>query len=180
MRLGLVAVLVLACAWMPAHAEIEKTASLNCKGLCLHWWPKLSTVDGWHQDKAQSERANINAQVPDGSTFDNAETVIYAKAVYKPTDPADRSLTQLIQSDQVEFHKSGVSIAEIPGMQTADGQQLQTFTYSPTGQGSWEQVSYGEEGDYYLIFVVSSHTRQGLDHSIDVFRKFVRAYREKP
>lgn len=74
---------VLLC--IPAGAEMEKRAVLCDIGICLKWWPRLPAVAGWHQDSEESEFYAINAQAPDGQTFKDALTVIYAKASYEDT-----------------------------------------------------------------------------------------------
>jgi hypothetical protein len=68
----------------PACAAIEKNSVVCDTGICFYWWPTLPAINGWHQDKEQSFHENANVLAPDGSTSVDAETVIYANAVYKP------------------------------------------------------------------------------------------------
>jgi hypothetical protein len=89
-------ILIVVLASIPLRAEIEKPAEVCDTGICLHWWPKLSLVAGWHQDSGSSKQYGVNAQAPDGYTFSNAETVIYAKAAYKPRIPKTKSLEMFI------------------------------------------------------------------------------------
>ena len=60
-----------------AQAEIEKIAIPGEKGFSFYWWPKLTSVDGRHQDRAHSFFYGSNALAPDGFTFKNAESVNY-------------------------------------------------------------------------------------------------------
>ena len=94
--------LVLSCACIlasPSHAEIEKLATICDKGICPHWWPKVAPPKGWTHDPQHSYLYNINALAPEGKSFADAETVIYANAVYKPRVPESKTL---LISDEVQ------------------------------------------------------------------------------
>jgi len=167
----------------PVFAEIEKRA-VPCDAterICFYWWPKLPQAVGWHQDLDHSYMYSANALAPEGFTFANAETVIYAKALYKPRSPETKSLAQLVKDDKERFLKDvpGVKIAEAKTIKTADGQELQSFTFSPASEGNWERVSYGEEGEFYLIFTVSSRTKKGLESALPAYESMLRGYKEK-
>ena len=97
---------VLGCILMMSSVtfgEMEKIAVPNDRGVSLLWWPRLQAVPGWHHDGEASVQLGVNAFVPDGSTFANAETVMYAKAVSRPPAPGPRSLAAFIESDRKEF-----------------------------------------------------------------------------
>src|ERR1051325_7704 len=134
------------------RAEIEKTALMCGNEICFYWWPKLSPPKGWHQDQDMSYEIEANALIPDGLTFSNTETVMYAKALYKPRTPETKSVNQLIADDKKEFLSADPSIivAEAGDINSADGKKFRSFTFFPKNAGNWEQVSYGEEGDFYL------------------------------
>lgn len=165
-----------------ASAEIEKTA-LTCKTtICFYWWPKLPEVRGWHQDREQSYEFSANVLVPNGSTFSDAETVMYAEALYKPRIPETKTVEALIAGDEKRLlnDKPGIKVAESRGMVTGDGKLLRSVTFSPRQQGDWEQVSYGEEGDFYLIFTVSSRTKAAYQRAASTYVDLIKSYREKP
>lgn len=162
-----------------AHAEIEKIAVPVEKGLLFRWWPKLSPVEGWHQDQEYSNHYNINALSPDGFTFKDAETVIYAKAIYKPRKPKITSLALLIENDKKGFLEKfpGIKIQEVPPLVTADGRKLHSFVFFPGKTGNWERVSYGEEGGFYLIFTLSSRTQAGYSKAVASYEKLIADYK---
>ena len=163
-----------------ASPEIEKVGQVCEKGICLAWWPKLEPLKGWHHDDGASWAIGANVQVPDGFTFSNAETIIYAKASYKPRIPETTTLEVLIRDDQDDFlkHDPTVAITKVPSLKTSDGQALETYTFSPKGKGNWEEVSYGEEGEYYLIFTISSRTRAGFLATLRVYEQYITQYKE--
>ena len=65
-------------------------------------------------------------------------------------------------------------------MSNADGSSLATFTFFPEQTGSWERVAYGEDGQFYLLFVVSSRTKSGYEGALSDFESAVRSYRREP
>lgn len=165
-----------------ANAEMEKNAVPCAQEMCFYWWPKLPPVKGWHHEREYSYSYGANAQAPDGYTFSNAESVIYAKALYKPRIPKITSLEMLIKGDKEQFvsRDPNIIISEIDPIKTGDGQILKSFTFVPKDKGNWEQVSYGEEGDFYLIFSISSRTREGFMKNQDTYKEFINRYKEKP
>lgn len=167
---------------LPAFSEIEKVGQPCEKGICVAWWPKLTPAKGWHHERGPSFANGVNIQVPDGFTFSNAETVIYAKALYKLRTPEINSLNMLIKSDREEFvsRDPGIVITEAKATKTGDGRTLRSFTFFPKNEGNWEQVSYGEEADYYLIFTISSRSRAGFAEMFNVYEQYIGHYKEGP
>ena len=164
---------------MTARGEIEKIAAPCDTGICFYWWPKFAHLKGWHQDKDQSYYYRINALAPDGSSFANAEAVMYAEATYKPRVPETKSLDMFIADDRKHFLVSDplIAITEVTGLMTGDGKKLRSFTFIPQSKGNWEAVSYGEEGEYYLTFVVSSRSKGSFDKTQDAYHQLVANYK---
>jgi hypothetical protein len=162
--------------------EIEKVAIPSDRGFSLHWWPKLPKVPGWYHDREASLQLGVYALAPDASTFVNAETVMYGKAVYKAREPDAKTLAAFVALDKREFaaHSPGVVVKAAPGLTTADGKRLESFTFFPTSTGNWERVAYGEEGEYYLVFAVSSRSLRGYDASAKSYERMVGGYKAKP
>jgi hypothetical protein len=167
---------------LSTFSEIEKVGQPCEKGVCLAWWPKLEPAKGWHHERGPSFDNGANMQVPDGFTFSNAETVIYAKALYKPRIPETTSLEILIKNDMNEFltEDSSIAIVEVQPLKTKDGKALRSYTFFPKDKGNWEQVSYGEEGDYYLIFTISSRSHAGFLGSSKAYEQYISQYKEAP
>lgn len=165
---------------IPAVAEIEKKAIQSDNGFNFYWWPILPNIDGWYQDEGSSYQYSANTQAPDGKNFSNAESVIYAKALYKPRMPDTKSLEQFIKEDIEEFNKSQgkMTIEKSEPIKTKDNNTLETYKFSPVNEGNWERVAYGEEGDYYLVFTLSSRTEKGYRDTLPTFKEFIRNYKE--
>lgn len=163
-----------------AVPEIEKVGQVCEKGMCLAWWPKLDPAAGWHHERGPSFQNGVNVQVPDGFSFSNAETVIYARAAYKPRIPETTSLEAFIKNDKDKFRNDDPSIAitEVTPLKTKDGKLFKTCTFFPKAKGNWEEVSYGEEGEYYLTFTISSRSHAGFMGSLPVFEQYIAKYKE--
>ena len=163
-----------------ANAEIHKEAYPVESGFEFRWWPVLPKIDGWAQDQDSSVRYGINAQVPEGQSFSDAETIIYSKAVYKPRVPELKTLDSFIQNDQSEFVAKipSIKIIERENISSSDNVQLQSFSFEPRSVGNWEQVSYMQEGEFYLVFTVSSRTELGLNNCLNAYRQFIENYAE--
>jgi len=166
---------------LAAQADIEKIAQVCDSGVCFYWWPKLPQVRGWHQDRERSFQYSINALAPDGFSFANAQTVMYAAAAYKPRIPETRTLNRFIEDDKKHAAASrpAIVITEVESLATGDGQTMRSFTFFPATKGDWEQVSYGEEGDYYLVFTLSSRSKLGFDTSQSAYHELLASYRAK-
>ena len=164
----------------PALAEIEKIAFACGQQVCFRWWPKLQAVPNWGHDRDHSLHYNFNALAPVGTTFATAETVMYANAIYKARVPEEKSLPDFIEGDLQKFRVESPGLLVEAGKQlrTASGKTGESHLLKPTGNGQWERVAYFEEGDYYVVFVVSSRTESGLHKATPAFEALVSGYRE--
>jgi hypothetical protein len=165
----------------PLHAEIEMVAVPTERDPAYHWWPKIRIPEGWHHERNASVEYSLNALAPDGFTFDDAPTVMYAKAVAKARELDVKSLQMFIKKDLDAVRANpGVEIKEVQRLTTADGKRLRSFTFFPKKNGTWDRVAYGEEGTFYLIFTVSSHTLGGYQSAGKAYQAMVGRYVEKP
>jgi hypothetical protein len=169
--------IVLMAASATASAEIEKVAVPADNGLKLYWWPKLPDVAGWHFDRDASHHYGFAAWAPDNFTFADAETVIYARAIYKPRDPETKSLDSFIERDKQHFlaKSPGARVESAPPLPTADGRSFRSLTFSQSV--TWDRAAYGEEGDYYLMFIVSSRSQSGYQKAMATFETFIARYK---
>ena len=163
-----------------AHADVEKVATLCQNSICPHWWPKVNLPAGWHHDRDFSIHYNFNAIVPEGQSFSDAETVMYANAVFKPRVPESKTLKEFITNDHASFRKDVPDLSIVPAgnLTTADGKSAASWKLQPKTTGQWERVSYLEEGEYYIVFVISSRTEAGLNKNMLAYESLIRKYKE--
>jgi hypothetical protein len=105
---------------------------------------------------------------------------MYAKAVFKPREQGVKSLAEFIEKDKASFlsHDPTLSIREGDPLESRDGKRFPTFSFTPIGSGNWERVAYGEEGEFYLLFVLSARSEGAYKSSVDEYEQLVRGYKE--
>ena len=179
-RLLAFSLLILACT--SASADLEKVEIPCGARICSHWWPKLEAVKGWHHDRERSLEYRFNYQVPDGERGANGDVAIYASAENR-LRMTEKNLQMFIESNEVEFNSKflGIEIEEVEPLVTADGQRLRSFINSNRNTGFVDRASYGQEGDFFLIFVVSAQSKQALDdEALSVYKQFISTYHSSP
>lgn len=160
-------------------ADIDHVGNLDDDGVHLMWWPIVDPPAGWHHDDVSSRQNAVNAFVPDGETFADSPTVMYAKAEYKPRATHD-SLQALIEDDIADFAQvDPPARASRPApMRIGDGFALQVVDFAPADgvHGNWERIAYAEDGDYFLTFAVSARSAKARDTALDAFAAMVGSY----
>jgi hypothetical protein len=174
----LIVALVQLIATPLAQAEVEKFATVCDKGICPYWWPKLTPPSGWFHDRRHSYLYNINAIAPDGQSFADAETVMYANAIYKPRVPDSPTLADFVEGDHATFKEKspGLLIKADEVLRTKDGTLAKTWRMEPKEKGQWERIAYFEEDEYYMVFVISARTEAGLSRGMPAFEALVASY----
>ena len=161
-----------------AFAEIEKIAIPTDTGLKAYWQPKLSEIQGWKHNREASLHYGANFQLPIGQTLNGSETVIYARAFYKPRIPKTNSLQELIDKDIAEFkaRDPNMIIDELTEQFAKNRTKFKVFKLTPNTGKNWEVISFADEGEFYLMFVVSSRSEVGLSNSMSDYFAFVNNY----
>lgn len=105
---------------------------------------------------------------------------MYANAVYKPRVPEAATLAAFISGDHASFRREVPDLVIRAGepLKTGDGKLAATWVLEPQSAGQWERVAYFEEGEYYLVFVISSRTASGLQGAMASFEQLVTGYSE--
>jgi len=175
MRIALLSLVLLSNL---AFAEIEKFAIPSDSGFKTYWWPKLSEVEGWVHNREASYHYSSNFQLPVGETLNGAETVIYARAIYKPRVPNYEILQDLIDNDLAKFkaRDSNINISQLSDEDAKNKTIFNVYKLTPDSGNNWEVISFADEGDFYLMFVVSSRSATDLSESMPAYLEFVRNY----
>ncbi len=178
----LVAAIVFLGASTSSHAEVEKFATPSASGMHLYWWPRVPAVEGWIQDRDASAANSIFALVPTGQSFQDAPTVIYAKAVFKARVPDLTSLSAFVEDDKkgTLANAPGTTAVSAKPMTDGDGRGLVSLVFRPRSDGNWEQVSYLEEGEFYLVFAVSARNEAAFNSARTSYEWLVSHYKEHP
>ncbi|HBH38502.1 MAG TPA: hypothetical protein DDX06_09000 [Curvibacter sp.] len=105
---------------------------------------------------------------------------MYANAIYRPRVPTAKTLDELIAQDQKRFRSEipDIEIVSDGLLKTLDGKTARTWRLAPKSKGQWERVAYFEEGEYYMVFVISSRAKSGLEKNMSSFEALVANYKE--
>lgn len=137
----------------------------------------LSAPVGWVLDKTIASDAEADAVLyPQGTTYQNAPSVLYVSVVDKGDGFKD--LKDLIRQDQ----SSGLQ--QNPGLRVRTGPLLQThlkknvslFLYTGYKDGSGEAVAYIEEEDMVVVVTLASSTEQILHEDLPALQAAVESY----
>lgn len=162
-----------------ACGEIVKVTEMTDKGLHFMWYPKLPEVKGWHSDQEATNHYKVNAMAPNGETFKHSPAVIYAKACYKPKVD-EKTLAAFITADKKAFRSQepGIQISELPSIETRSRLSMRCVEFVPKKNGNWERVAYFEEGDFYVVFTLSSRSKSSFDRSLPTYLQLLKGYRK--
>jgi hypothetical protein len=173
-----IAGLLLTSLFPAACAEIVKTAVPTDHGLDLYWWPKVAIPKGWVHDETRSQETSSNVLTPKGQTFAGAPAIIYCRAFYEPNKKKRGTLEAYIKGDiaQTKEEKQRVVVKELAPIKTADGRILRVYSfYDP--RVSYDQIAYGREGAYTLLFAMSAKTESDLKANQAAFQTMLAKYR---
>lgn len=144
------------------------------------WWPVYIDASGTQQESFYGLPLGDYPSAADGTLLSNIETIIYARALFKPRMPTITSLEELIESDQKQFRSRnpGVQISATEPVTAGDNERLVSYTYFPQKSGTWERVSYSEEGEFYLLFTIRSQSQQRYRQDLESYLSYIRKYRK--
>lgn len=168
--------LVLAVA-LPAQAGLEPVLGTCGASPCLWQEPAVTAPSGWELKDRASRHYHARAFAPVGSNFENANAVMYAKAVAKEGQPA--TLDAFIAQDIASFRAQNQKLQVKTGLSFADGDghPLKAVQLLPgTGGGQWETIAYGEEGGSYLVFALSATGMVEQQAAAPAFEQMLHSY----
>lgn len=144
------------------------------------WWPVYIDASGAQQESFYGLPLGDYPTAADGALLSDIETIIYARALYKPRTPRIKSLGELVEAEKRQFRARNpeVEISAIEPVQAADGETLTSYTYFPRKSGTWERVTYSEEGDFYLLFTIRSQSKLRYQQDLESYLTYIRKYRK--
>ncbi len=137
----------------------------------------MSAPVGWVLDKNMASDAEADAVLyPQGTTYQNAPSVLYVSVVEKGGGFKD--LKDFIRQD------SASALQQNPKLQVQSGPLLQTrlkksvplFLYTGYKDGSGEAVAYIEEEDMVVVVTLTSSTGQILHEDLPALQAAVESY----
>ncbi|PLY07854.1 MAG: hypothetical protein C0625_03885 [Arcobacter sp.] len=182
MKLLLKILIVLSFSVNIVNAEIEKVSYFCEEKMCFSWWPKLSNIDGWEHNREVSLHYSMNTYIPSGYNFSNAESIIYARAIWKEK-VSFNSLEEFIRDDIRDFRKNkpDVIISNIKLKSFLSDKYYKSLKFF--GNKNYEQVVYSDEKDekgneYFILFTLSSFSKKAYEDSVPFFEELLLNYKK--
>jgi hypothetical protein len=132
---------------------------------------------GWTTDHEVGQELGVCCVFyPEGTTWDNAQTVMYPNVVTK--GPGQKTLKEFMDHDVADFREHN------PGMTYVDGEDLplnrsrtaKLRYFYGVNKNSAEAVAYVDEDKIIAVIVASSRTTKALNDSIPLLRTVLRTY----
>lgn len=162
------------------HAEAPKPFIPEEPEMKGYWWPVYIDASGKREESFYGLPLGDYPTAANGTLLDDIETVIYARAIFKPRVRTILSLEELIEDDQQQFRRRDPDavIRAVEPVMTTEGDALRSYLYISQKGNSWEQVSYSEEGQFYLLFTIRSQSQHRYVEDLPSYLNYIRKYRK--
>lgn len=137
----------------------------------------IDAPKGWVVDREVGKRlGTCCVYYPEGSTWDNAETVMYPNIATKGS--GQRTLDEFMKSDLAGFreHDPAMTYEDAQDITLQNKRIAKVRVFHGVNQNSSEAVAYVDEEKFIALFVMSSKTDKGLNASMPLFRSAVESY----
>ena len=137
----------------------------------------IDAPKGWIIDKEIGKRHGACCVFyPRGTTWDNAETVMYPNIATKGT--GQQTLKEFMDSDLARFreHNPGMRYEDLQDIALQRKRIARVRLFHGVNRGSSEAVAYVDEEKIVALFVMSSRTEKGFNESMPLFRSAVESY----
>ena len=157
----------------PAKAQDSGGAILYSQGGAF----LVAGPKGWIMDtKVGQQLGTCCVYYPQGSTWDDAATILYPSIVTK--GPGQRTIDEFMASDLDDFrgHNPGMSFEEGSDLSLKNGRLAKIRYFYKVNHGSSEGVAYIDEDKIIALVVVSSRSKKGLNENLPQFRSALQTY----
>ena len=137
----------------------------------------IDAPEGWIIDREVGKQlGTCCVYYPRGSTWDNAETVMYPNIVTKGSER--KTLKEFMESDLKKFreHNSAMTYEDAKDVPLEHNRVARVRLFYNVNQGSAEAVAYIDEEKVIALVVLSSKTEKALHESMAMLRSTLRTY----
>lgn len=132
----------------------------------------VSAPKGWIFDsKSGSAQGLLAVMYPSGSTWANANEMMYVNIV----ESRDDTLDLFIAGDIEHFKETspGITVEKAAPISMLDGAVAEVRLFSGDKWGNLECIAYASKGKSVVIYVLSSRSKEGMMKYLDAFRSLV-------
>ncbi|HKU21747.1 MAG TPA: hypothetical protein VJQ50_12085 [Terriglobales bacterium] len=158
---------------MPSTAAAQQNAAIIYSD---HGGFMISVPKGWVLDRATGQKMGTCCVLyPQGSSWDQAESVIYPNIAEKQPG---QTLQQLMSSDLSGFRQRfpKMNVVEARDLPAGESQQAKVRFFYGVNQGSYELVAYVDEPQVVGLLVLSSRSKESLGEALPAFREVLKSY----
>lgn len=158
-------------------AEVESIATPDPECHCIRFWhrPKVVVPSGWSIDDEAGTYHQITALAPGNASFDDSRVVMYARAIRKSDLHTNlRSFAQAASDTQRQADATKKIISR-GSLKRADLTEFLLFEVTPRSspQANFDYIAYGEEGEFWIAYVLSAQDIKTREKFAQTFRSFV-------
>jgi hypothetical protein len=113
---------------------------------------------------------------PDGSSWKNSVTVMYARVIYK--DQAQSTIDKVISYDVSDFLKLSKesTVSDSPGLETRDKSKSISKVFYDGANKNYETVTFIDDTKVVVILALSSRQKAEYDKALPAFKHLVGSY----
>lgn len=137
----------------------------------------LTGPKGWTLDREVGQRlGTCCVYYPEGSTWDDAETVMYPSIASK--GPGQVTLEEFMRNDLDDFrdHNPGMSFEDGVEIPLKHGRSAKIRYFYNVNRGSSEAVAYINEPKIIALVVMNSKTKKGLNENLPFLKATLATY----
>jgi hypothetical protein len=137
----------------------------------------IDVPKGWVVDKEIGKRlGGCCVFYPRGTTWDNAETVLYPNIATKRK--GQQTLAEFMTSDLADFrrHDPAMTYEDAEDVSLKNNRIAKVRLFYGVNGGSSEAVAYVDEDEIIVLVVLSSKTKKGLNESMPLLRSALETY----
>jgi hypothetical protein len=158
---------------MPSPTAAQQNAAIIYSD---HGGFMISVPKGWVLDRATGQKMGTCCVLyPQGSTWDQADSVIYPNIAEKQPG---QTLQALMSSDVSGFRQRfpKMSVVEARDLPAGDSQTAKVRFFYGINQGSYELVAYVDEPQVVALLVLSSRSKVAMGEALPAFREVLKSY----
>ena len=137
----------------------------------------IDVPKGWVIDREAGKRGGTCCvYYPQGSTFNNADTIMYPNIATK--GEGQRTLEEFMKADLARFleHEPAMRYEDIKDIPLQNERIAKIRLFHGVNRGSSEAVAYVDEEKIISLFVMSSRNEKAFNESMSLFRSAVKTY----
>lgn len=158
---------------MPGASASQENAAIIYSD---HGGFMISVPKGWVLDRATGQKMGTCCVLyPQGSSWDQAESVIYPNIAEKQPG---QTLQQLMASDLDGFRQRfpKMNVVEARDLPAGESAAAKVRLFYGVNQGSFELVAYVDEPQVVGLLVLSSRSKEALGEALPAFREVLKSY----